>query len=289
MSEQFKIAGWVRILSIIIPYLLVVGIFQLIGAALVDFDYGNLNVSKTSEQKLIIQFFSFLGTSLVVFIFVKYIDKEKIIDIGFQTRNRINEFWTGLLVGFVIMLLAFGLLEIIDEIQFQEIIFKPKEIILSILLFILVSFTEEILLRGYVLRNLMYSFNKYIALIISAILFSLMHAWNPNIDTIGFSNIFLAGILLGITYIHTKNLWFPIALHFSWNFFQTIFGFNVSGQNTYSAIKFSMDENTLLNGGSFGFEGSILSLIAIIITIVAITKHYRSKKLIPKRIYKTNV
>lgn len=278
MSKQFKIAGWARVLLILIPYLFVVGVFQIIGGALVDFDFIDQNIQKTSEQKLIIQFFSFLGTSLVVFIFLKYIDKEKIIDIGFQTRKRNKEFWTGFLVGFLIMLLGFGLLEIMDEIQFQEIIFKPKEILLSIGLFILVSFTEEILLRGYVLRNLMYSFNKYIALIISAILFSLMHAWNPNIDIIGFTNIFLAGILLGITYIHTKNLWFPIALHFSWNFFQTIFGFNVSGQNTYSAIKFGMVENTLLNGGSFGFEGSILSLISILITIIAITKHYSRKK-----------
>jgi membrane protease YdiL (CAAX protease family) len=39
-----------------------------------------------------------------------------------------------------------------------------------------------------------------------------------------------AGLLLGAAYIYAKNLWFPIAIHFAWNFTQSaIFGANVSG------------------------------------------------------------
>lgn len=130
-------------------------------------------------------------------------------------------------------------------------------------------------MRGYVLRNLMYSFNKYIALIWSSILFSLMHGFNPNIDTFALIELFLAGILLGQSYIYTKNLWFPIALHFSWNFFQTHFGFNVSGQDTYSLIEFSIVENNLWNGGDFGFEGSWLSIISSIIMIILVERYFK--------------
>lgn len=124
----------------------------------------------------------------------------------------------------------------------------------------------------------MISFNKYVALIVSSILFSLMHGFNPNIDLFSLFNIFLAGILLGLSYIYTKNLWFPIALHLSWNLFQTIFGFNVSGQDSYSLIEFSIYENNLLNGGDFGFEGSILSVISMIITIIGIWIYYNREK-----------
>ena len=106
-----------------------------------------------------------------------------------------------------------------------------------------------------------------------------MHGFNPNIDLFGLVSIFIAGIFLGITYIHTKNLWFPIALHFSWNFFQTVLGFNVSGKDIYSVVEFSMKEKTLLNGGNFGFEGSIFSIIAMIITIAIISIYYQRKKL----------
>ena len=79
----------------------------------------------------------------------------------------------------------------------------------------------------------MSSFNKYKALIISSILFSIMHGLNPNISLFSLFDLFLAGIVLDLSYINTKNLWFPIDMHLSWNLFQTLLGFNVSGQDTY--------------------------------------------------------
>jgi len=120
----------------------------------------------------------------------------------------------------------------------------------------------------------MISFDKYVALIISSLLFSLMHWFNPNIDLFGFIDLFLAGILLGISYVYTKNLWFPIALHFSWNLTQSFLGFNVSGQDAYSIIEFTIPENNLLNGGDFGFEGSIFSIIAQIVFIIIIVNYF---------------
>ena len=114
----------------------------------------------------------------------------------------------------------------------------------------------------------MYSFNKYVALILSSFLFSILHGLNPDFSFISFIDLFLAGIMLGLPYTFNKNLWFPIALHFSWNFFQSLFGFNVSGLDSYSLIEFSIPEPNLINGGGFGFEGSILSMIMQVIVIV---------------------
>ena len=72
-------------------------------------------------------------------------------------------------------------------------------------------------------------------------------------------------------------MWFPIALHFSWNFFQSLFGFNVSGIDMYSLIEFKIMDSNVWNGGAFGFEGSILSVIVQIILIVLIFYHYNTK------------
>ncbi|MDN3593262.1 CPBP family glutamic-type intramembrane protease [Zunongwangia endophytica] len=193
MSEQSKYQGWLRILFIILPHIFIVGVFQIVTRILVGFSYSDLEIEKTPEQRLAIQFASFLGTMLVVWIFVKLIDKEKFIDVGLRFRNEIKSFWAGFSIGAIIMFLGFGLLKILGEIKIQNIDLDFDQILTSIVIFVLVSFTEEILFRGYILRNLMYSFNKYIALIISAILFSLMHGLNPNIDLIGSINIFLLG------------------------------------------------------------------------------------------------
>ena len=175
--------------------------------------------------------------------------------------------------------LIYLLLSQINEIKYVKTVFKIKEIILSVGLFLIVAINEEVLMRGYVLRNLMYSFNKYIALIFSSILFSLMHGLNPNMDWFSYLNLFLAGILLGSTYIFTQNLWFPIALHFSWNFFQSLFGFNVSGQDFYSLIEFKIAKPNLINGGLFGFEGSIFCIVIQLILIISILIYYNKATL----------
>ncbi len=274
-----KNKGWQRVLLLIIPYAFIVGIFQFIGALIAQVNFMDINYQKTSEQEIIMSFFLLLGTFLVIWLFMKKVDNEKFINLGFQIKNRVNEFLVGIMIGGIIMSLGYLLLILLKEIHFQKIIFDIKEILLSIILYFIVAVMEEVLLRGYILRNLMISFNKYVALIISSIIFAVMHGFNPNIDLFSMTNILLAGILLGISYIHTKNLWFPIALHLSWNLFQTIFGFNVSGQDFYSLIEFNINENTLLNGGDFGFEGSILSIIAMLIAIVGIEIYYRRKKL----------
>lgn len=277
MKKENKNRGWQRVLLIILPYLFIVGIFQFIGSLIAGIDINHFGSDQTSFQKLVISFFDFLGTFLVLWFFMKYLDKEKFMNLGFQIKDRLKEFNVGIAVGLVIMSAGYLLLQSLGEITFQSINFNLKEIIISVLLFTIVAIVEEALLRGYVLRNLMISFNKYIALIISSILFSFMHSFNPNIDLFALTNLFLAGIFLGLTYIHTKNLWFPIALHLSWNLFQTLFGFNVSGQDTYSLIEFSTTDKNLLNGGAFGFEGSILSVISMVITILLIEFYYRKQ------------
>lgn len=282
MSDiELKIRGWQRILLLILPYVFVILFFQLIGGLIAGIDLDNLDnlePDATSVQQLIIMFFNLLGTFLVLWVFMKFVDKERFIKLGFQTKNRFRGFIFGIGIGLLIMLIGYLLLIYWKEIIFLRIIFDFKELVISILLYTMVAIAEETLFRGYILRNLMISFNKYLALIISSIIFSLVHSLNQNIDLFSLFGLFLVGILLGLSYIHTKNLWFPIAVHLSWNLFQTLFGFNVSGHDTYSLIEFKIHEANLINGGAFGFEGSFLSIIAQIIVITAISIYYNQNK-----------
>jgi membrane protease YdiL (CAAX protease family) len=278
-NKNSQIKGWIRILLFIFPYFIVVGIFQLIGAVILDVAILDLNSIKTTFQDFILNFFSLIGLLLVLWIFMKYVDNEKFINLGFHIKNKSKHFYLGVFLGFFIMGFAYLLLSQMDEIKYVKTVIKINEIFLSFGLFVIVAINEEVFMRGYVLRNLMYSFNKYMALILSSILFSLMHGFNPNMDWFSYLNLFLAGILLGSTYIFTKNLWFPIALHFSWNFFQSLFGFNVSGQNIYSIIEFKIAKPNLINGGSFGFEGSILCIVIQVVLIISIFIYYNKSAL----------
>ncbi|MEB8346807.1 CPBP family intramembrane metalloprotease [Flavobacteriaceae bacterium KMM 6898] len=273
-----KNQGWQRVLLIILPFILISGLSQLIGGLISGVDFSDPNVNKTSIQNLVVNFFNMLGILLVLWVFMKFVDKEIFLNLGFHTKNRLLEFIVGIGIGLLIMIVGYSILILLEEITFHNIIFDFKEIIISFLLFTFVSIAEETLFRGYILKNLMISFNKYIALIVSSLLFAVLHGFNPGIDILSLFYLFLAGILLGLSYIYTKNLWFPIGLHLSWNLFQALIGFNVSGRDSYSIIEFKMDKNTLINGGDFGFEGSVLSIFAQIIIIIGITIYYNPRK-----------
>ncbi len=265
--------GWVKVLLIIIPYIVVVGVFQLLGYKILGLDIENAR-SKTNFQTFIIKVFDLIGTLLLLWTFMKFVDKEKFIQLGFHLKNRSKDIFYGLVFGFAIMTLGYFFLAFSGNIFYSEMTFSTDGLLSSLGLFTVVAIVEEVLVRGYILKNFMQSFNKYIALILSSLLFSLMHFFNPHTDFFSLFNIFLAGIFLGISYIYTKNLWFPIALHFSWNFFQSFYGFNVSGQDFYSLIHFTMKDLNMLNGGNFGFEGSYLSTLAMMICVGAVAYYY---------------
>ena len=275
MNNNLSIPGYARVLLIILPYMFIVGVFQFIGMLIANVNIEHFDISAiTSQQHLTISFFDLIGHFLLLWIFLKYVDKESFSSTGFNMHKRLKEIFLGLFIGFLVMGLAMLGLQYFNQIEIKTSNFNGTEILQIFGIFVIVAIVEETLLRGYVLKNLMYSFNKYLALFVSSILFAIMHLANPNMDLLNFIGLFLAGILLGASYIFTKNLGFPIALHFSWNFFQSLFGFNVSGIDMYSLIEFEMPELNVWNGGYFGFEGSVLSNITQIILITLILNYY---------------
>ncbi len=144
--------------------------------------------------------------------------------------------------------------------------------------FAFVPVTEEVIGRGFILgRMLDGGINKFVALFISAVLFSLMHLFNPNFAFVPFLNIMLAGCFLGASYIYTRNLCFPIALHWFWNWIQgSVLGYKVSGNefSNENLLILHFPEENLINGGTFGFEGSILCSLLLVLGTVIILRHY---------------
>ena len=279
MKKVINHSGWIK--SLLSFFLLFVpqlfgGIFLLLlGYDLSKMSGGNIDLN----MMISLEYSMIFIMGIMLWLFMKFIDKQPLIEIGFQTKGRLKEFNYGLIMGLVIMAFAYVSLSLIGEIVFENYTFDLQNIFLSIILFVGVSVFEEVIFRGYMLKNLLESFNPYVALFISSIFFSLIHGSNPNVTTLGLCNIFLAGFFLGASYVFTKNLWFPIALHFSWNFFQSMFGFKVSGLDSYSIIEFTIPENNMLNGGEFGFESSLLSIIILIIGTYIIWNYFKKNNI----------
>tara|TARA_B100001063_G_scaffold178767_1_gene167783 strand:- start:87 stop:965 length:879 start_codon:yes stop_codon:yes gene_type:complete len=281
--------GWLTAILSIIPFFIFAILFQGIGLGftsalgeygIIEFDFDTyLEVEDVMRDYIaadtIIQYFDLIGIFLLLWILMKFVDKEPFINLGFSLKGKMKDIILGMVLGFLLMAVGYSILILLGEIKFVSFNYDLKSIILLFLLFIAVSLVEEMYVRGYVLKNLLKSFNPVISLIISSAIFALLHFFNPNVNYIALTELFIAGILLGISYVYTKNLWFPIALHLSWNFFQVMFGFNVSGMDTYSLIEFEILENNNINGGDFGFEGSYLSILFSLIMIYFLWRYYK--------------
>lgn len=192
---------------------------------------------------------------------------------------RWQDWLSGMLLATVLYAVGFGISLLAGAIEVTGVTFNPSSLLISFVFFLLVAITEEFALRGFVLeRMLQGGVNKFWALFLSAALFSLIHIGNPNFDFLSFINILLAGILLGSSYIYTRNLCFPIALHWFWNWIQgPVLGYEVSGNKFCDGLlTLHLPEANLINGGAFGFEGSILCTVLMIVGTGVILKVFRN-------------
>src|SRR5262249_22445210 len=136
--------------------------------------------------------------------------------------------------------------------------------------------------RGIVLqlfRVTEQAFGTWVGVAVSAIAFGSLHGLNPNASLAASIAIILeSGILLAAADFATRTLWFPIGLHFGWNFAEDfIFCVRLSGHAARPAIvEGPLTGSPLWTGGAYGLESSIsaigmaaiLSAILIAIEIV---------------------
>ena len=285
--------GFLRAIIFMPLWLIIMGLVQSIGVVLImmanGVDMGNPDsaealfseMSFDSPVMLILTGFSLLGSFAALWVATKFIDRKPLMSIGLSVKDKANEMLIGL--GFALAFIGglFLVLWLIGAINITGYVgFKPGVFIVSIMLF-MAAFDEELIFRGYILNNMMDSTsNRWIALAGSSLLFALLHSGNTNVWStwVPMTELFAAGFILGISYTFTKNLWFPTFFHFGWNFFQGLFGFEISGFNVDS-WKIISHENAgnvpdIVSGGAFGIEGSVITLSCTIICTYLIFKYY---------------
>lgn len=222
---------------------------------------------------------STISSFVSVWFFRKWIDRQSVYSLGFEWKGAKNHAVVGGLAAIGMLGVGTLVLFMTSHLSFNGWNFNGGFLLNSILIMAFVALEEELVFRGYLLNNLMQSTNKWGALLISAILFGAIHLGNPNAGFLPILEIFIAGIMLGINYIFTRNLWFGIALHFVWNFMQgAVLGYQVSGVNMPTLIQQEVTGPHWLTGGSFGFEGSILALILNVALIVLLALLYNRSR-----------
>lgn len=214
------------------------------------------------------------------YVLLVYVEKRPVSDLGLTWRRQEKPVWHGLLFVIFFYMAGFGVSLLLDAVRIIGIHFRPFDLLFSFLFFVLVAFAEEIMVRGYILGCLLRTgMNRFLALAISSVIFALLHVFNPSIAFLPMLNLVLAGVLLGSVYLYTRNLWLSISLHLFWNWIQgPVLGYEVSGNNFHSSLLIlRLPGPNLLSGGAFGFEGSLICTILMVIAIAGIIGWYEKR------------
>jgi membrane protease YdiL (CAAX protease family) len=198
---------------------------------------------------------------------------------GFH-RGWLKDLLFGSLVGALSLLLATAIAAVPGGLRFTlnaPLMFETigRTLLTSAPIFIIAAAWEEAIFRGYPLQTMARSQLAWVAIIITSIIFSWGHLENPNaVAGFTFVNTAIAGVWLAVAYLRTRDLWFPLGIHWAWNWTMgAVLGLPVSGIESLTPnplLRATDLGPAWLTGGSYGIEGGAACTIALIISTLFI-------------------
>ena len=271
-------AGWRLFIQLLIWQLLSNIIFLVLGFLGFEFAYTNFLVNKS---------ISLFAAIISVYLARRFLDRRSFVSLGLKFNPRaIGDIFIGIAIAGLMMLLIYVLEYIFGWLEFEGFVWQtqPGQRVLystleMVLLFCIVAVDEELLSRGYHLQNLEDGINLPWGVILSSVIFAYMHSKNPNFTIAAGLGLLAAGLFLGLAYVLTRQLWLPIGLHIGWNFFEgTVFGFQVSGLDTFRIIEQTVRGPQIITGGPFGPEAGIILLPGLALGTLLVYLYARTRR-----------
>ena len=271
-------AGILYFISLLIGEAIIIGGSYLFG-------YNVTDNQLPYDIMLICSFYGYITTILTFIIFVKKRNKDKLSKIGLD--NNFKTFFMGILIGIISLSLIIITLMLCGAIKFVGINNNINWLFFVLYFggYLIQSFMEELISRGFILYRLKEKLPIIVVIIISVLLFSTGHfdkMFNEGvlIGIIGIINLIIISLLFCVVTLRNKNIYGATGFHFIWNFaLFNIIGLNLSGLETTNSI-FKMEAvNKFLTGYSYGIESSIVCTIIISLVLVGlllISKHSKN-------------
>lgn len=192
----------------------------------------------------------------------------------------LRDFFVGSIIGITSLALATGIATAGGGLRFSApdrglLLQIGHTLVFSAALFIIAALAEEALFRGYPLQTLARVGLAWLGVLLTSVPFAAVHLRNPNVvQGFTFLNTALAGVWLAVAYLRTRSLWFPLGVHWSWNWaLGSLFGLPVSGITNIAPhpLLHGVDLGPAwLTGGSYGIEGGVACTITLVISTIFI-------------------
>nr|WP_072536596.1 CPBP family intramembrane glutamic endopeptidase [Anaerococcus mediterraneensis] len=234
-------------------------------------------MASTDIKNLIILYLTSISLGLA-YLFAKKILKRTDLSLGLVNDRKLRSYGVGVFLGIGLIILislilwAFGF----AEISKNNMVFDKKIFIFYIVGWMIQGFEEEFLLRSILMNQLGSRGKISLAIIANSFIFSILHLSNSGFTFLAFVNLSLIGIIFSLLFYMTDSIYISAGAHSFWNMaMANIFGIVVSGDvaSPVTILNTRLKGNSLVSGGSFGLEASIVtSLVFIIVLLILIRK-----------------
>lgn len=274
-------AGW-RIALFLSLFFTSVFVFILIAGAILPPG----PIEDSSLLLLIAGLANALGTVVAVFIARRIVDRKTVESLGIARDRMGRDGLAGFLIAGAMMLAVYGWMAMAGWLEFRGFIWAAGNVtgwgiraLNMLLLFALTGFTEELQFRGYVFQNAEEGLSTLWAVIVSSAVFALMHLGNPGgAGLLPMAGLLLAGLFFAYAYMRTRSLWLAAGLHTGWNTFEgLVFGFQVSGLNSFGLLQSRVSGPAIWTGGSFGPEAGLVLLPALLVGTALVYVYTRTR------------
>jgi membrane protease YdiL (CAAX protease family) len=231
--------------------------------------------------KVVAVFFVLLATWIV-----SRMEKRPLSDYGIPMGQALGmRFWEGSVWGFAMLSAILLVLRASGYFRMDSVALTGSAVFRFALAwavtFLAVSWSEEFAFRGYWLFSFSRRMGFWRGALLISVVFGAAHLPNPGENALGILQVIEFGLLMCLTLRRTGNLWFAVGFHGAWDWAETYF-YGTPNSGLLGAGRFlnsSVQGPTWLTGGSAGPEGSVLTLLTLVLGALLI--HFR----FPRAVY----
>jgi uncharacterized protein len=200
---------------------------------------------------------------------------------GLPSRHAFGKlFWLGAVWGFAGISLLMVALSRLHAFAFGHMVLHGARLArfaaFWVVMFLLVGFFEEFLLRGYTQFTLARGIGFWPAAVVLSCTFGLIHLRNGGEQWAGLLAAAFIGFFFCLTLRRTGTLWFAVGFHAAWDWGETFFYSVPDSGGVWPGhlLSSSLHGSAWLSGGTVGPEGSVFCFVVIALMWIAFDRAY---------------
>lgn len=228
---------------------------------------------------------SFSPIFILVWLWLWIFERRSLRTVGLEAPGWIAKYLRGAFWGLVLISAAILLPAVAGFYRLEGANLALGAALASTLLllvgWIVQGAAEELLFRGFLLQIIGVRFGLLFGILISSILFAILHIFNQNINALAILNLILFGVFAALYALGDGSLWGVFAVHSAWNWAQgNVFGMDVSGLpiRLQAVIQLKEAGPDWLTGGAFGPEGGVGVTLVLVAGIIVVLLFRRSAR-----------